>query len=383
MLHGPTTEIMKVALIHDYLNQYGGAERVLEALIALFPEAHLYTLLYSEERTFGRFSRNIHRTSFLDFALARQYHRPFIPLMPLAVKNLSPGDEYDLIISDSAGFAKGIQHGGRAFHLAYCHTPLRYAWELKSYFPNPIYKTLFGPAFEYLRQWDYQAAQRPDLLLAPSHFIAGKIKSYYRREACVLHPPVDYQKFYYDAGLQPSDAEEAYYLAVGRLMHYKRFDLLIEAFKQLRRRLKIVGTGPEEKYVARQSARSANIEYLPLVSDEELHALYNRARALLFPQVEDFGLVAAEAQACGTPVIALAAGGALEIVQDRVTGLFFKRQTVEDLIQAIRSFEQMSFDRQAIAQLSRRFSIASFQQGILDHLPAHLLEQRIAAYTTA
>jgi glycosyltransferase involved in cell wall biosynthesis len=366
---------MKVALVHDYLNQYGGAERVLEVLLDLFPQAHIYTLLHSEERTFSRFVKNIHRTSFLDIAIARRYHRPFIPLMPMAISRLDLGDEYDLIISDSAGFAKGIRHGRHAFHLSYCYTPLRYAWEINSYFPNPIFKTFFKPAFYYLRHWDFQAAQRPDVLLAVSNHIAGKIKEYYNRDANVLFPPVDYRRFNHNAELRGSPKSGSYYLAVGRLLHYKKFDLLIEAFRELNLPLKIVGRGPEEGNIKHKASLSSNIEFMPFVTDEELHALYNQAEAFVFPQVEDFGLVAAEAQACGTPVIALARGGALEIVVDGVTGIFFEQQTVEDIMHAVRRFQSMSFDRRQISQASQRFSIEGFKKGILAQIPACLLEK--------
>src|SRR3989344_6811771 len=169
---------MKVALVHDYLNQFGGAERVLEALLKIFPDAHLYTLLYDRERTGDRFEKKLTGTRFLNFEFVNRYHRPFIPLMPLAVERMNLGDRYDLVISDSAGFAKGIKIDPRIFHLTYCHTPLRYAWETDDYFKNPIFKAVFKPAFTYLRNWDYRAGRRPQAVLANSRFIAATIRHY-------------------------------------------------------------------------------------------------------------------------------------------------------------------------------------------------------------
>ncbi len=365
---------MKVALVHDYLNQYGGAERVLETLLDIFPEAHIYTLLYSPDATSERFQNRVHRTSILDFPLARRRHRLFIPLMPAAVRSLRVGRGYDLIVSDSAGYAKGVPQDGNTFHLSYCYTPLRYAWETDTYFANPVFRTLFRPAFEYLRRWDFKAAQRPDVLLAVSGYIAGKISSCYGRTARVVYPPVDTGKFCFDGSLQPSPERPSYYLAAGRLIHYKKFGLLIDSFRELGSELWIVGTGPEMPALTTMAAQTRKVRLMHFVKDRELHALYSGARALIFPQVEDFGLVAAEAQACGTPVIAYAAGGALEIVKDGHTGVFFHEQSPKSIAEAVRRFEQMHFDRREIGCSSRRFSPETFRKGIFESLPPELLQ---------
>jgi len=363
---------MKVALVHDYLNQYGGAERVLESLLDIFPGAHIYTLLYSPERTSLLFQGKVYKTSILDFPLARRKHRLFIPFMPAAVRSIGIRTDYDLIVSDSAGYAKGVSHKGHTFHLAYCYTPLRYAWEIDNYFSNPVFRTFFGPAFAYLRRWDLKAAQKPDALLAVSGFIAQKIQRNYGRTARVLYPPVDYRKFYFDASLQPSPENQEYYLAAGRLIHYKRFALLVEAFLEMGLNLWIVGTGPEKSRLRSLAAGARNIRFVDFVSDAELHALYSGARAFLFPQVEDFGLVSAEAQACGTPVISFAQGGALEIVLDGRTGIFFEEQSVPCIVEAVRRFEHTIFDREGISRLSRRFSSEQFRAGILQALPSEV-----------
>ncbi len=364
---------MKIAILHDYLNQYGGAERVLEALLDLFPDAHIHTLIYSRERTYGRFHRNVYRTSFLDFPLARRNHRAFIPFMPLAARRLALREDYDLIISDSAGFAKGIPCHPGTFHLSYCYTPLRYAWELDNYFANPLFKTVFRPAFDYLRSWDFAAAQRPDEFLAVSGFIAGKIRGCYGRDATVIYPPVDYHRFRYDPALQPSTGRAGHFLAAGRLMHYKKFHLVVDAFLRLRLPLVIVGIGPEKEALRKQAAGAENIRFLEEIDDKDLRALYNTARAFIFPQVEDFGLVAAEAQACGCPVIAYRAGGALEIVEEGLTGLFFDSQTPDAVVEAVRRADSLTFDRRSIARISRRFSLDRFRQSILSHVPQPFL----------
>ncbi len=356
---------MRVALVHDYLNQYGGAERVLEALIEIFPQAPIYTLFYDKEKTLGCFEGKIKGTSFLDYKFVWNHHRFFIPLMPMAANLLKLPDEYDLIISDSAGFGKGISCGRNALYISYCHTPLRYAWESQQYFNWPLaLKMATAPIFSYLRRWDKKAGQKPNILIANSRYIAEKIKKYYQRDAEVVYPPVDQKIFYKEGGVKRSD----YFLAIGRMLPYKRFDLIIEAFAKLKLPLKIVGSGPEEQRLKTMSFKlgAKNIEFVSFVKGGDgLRQLYNRARALIFPQVEDFGLVAAEAQACGTPVIAYAQGGAREIVRDGITGVLFHKQTAEGLAEAVERFSSLSFDEKVIERSAERFSKENFKQKIL------------------
>ena len=361
---------IRVALVHDYLNQYGGGERVLEALMEIFPEAPIYTLLHDSERTGGRFSGRVAKTSFLDFPFVRKNHRLFIPLMPFAAQSLNLKNDYDLVFSDTAGFAKGVKYGSATRHVSYIHTPLRYAWESDylnfqfSIFNFQFWKHVFKPVLNYLKKWDYQAAQKPDALVANSGFIAGKIKRYYHRDAQIIYPPVDTARFFYDKKSQISN----YYLAVGRLMHYKRFDLIIDAFARLGLPLKIVGSGPESQNLKFkiENLKLRNVELSPFVNDEnELRKLYNGAQALIFPQVEDFGLVAAEAQACGTPVIAYGVGGAAEIVSEPETGVLFHEQTPEGLIKAVEICQKKRFNRAAISRSAQRFSKDKFKKGIL------------------
>lgn len=352
---------MRIAIVHDYLNQYGGAERVLEVLLETFPEAHVYTLFHDPEQTHHRFTPRIKKTSFLDMQTVWQNHRAFIPLMPIAASFLKLSDEYDVILSATAGFAKGISYTEHIPHLSYCYTPLRYAWEFPNYFPHwPVFiKMLAAPAFSYLRWWDYRAGQRPQRIIAISHFIAEKIQKYYGREADIIYPPVDLDMFYPDKNA----SRNGYFLAVGRFLHYKRFDLIIEAFNQLQLPLIVVGVGPEQERL-KKMARSPKIQFMPFVDENELRLLYSGAEALIFPQVEDFGLVAAEAQACGTPVIAYAVGGAQEIIQDGKTGILFSHQNVPDLVFAVKKFLLTTFHASAIRRSAQRFSKTRFQKQI-------------------
>ena len=359
---------MKIAIVHDYLNQYGGAERVLECLLEMFPEADVYTLFFDRQVGGGRFAGYKIKTSWLDWPIVWRRHRFFIPLMPLAAQSLNLGDKYDLIISATAGYAKGIRYDSQTTrHVCYCYTPLRYAWEDgylgKWQIANS--KWLLKPILNYLRAWDYKMVQRPDKIIAISNHIAGKIKKYYDREAVVIYPPLDTTKFY-EVELRKNPYEvrlRKYFLAVGRLIHYKNFDLIVRAFNILQKPLKIVGVGPE---LARlKKIAGPNIEFLSFVpSDDELRKLYNGAQAFIFASAEDFGLVMAEAQACGTPVIALAAGGALEIVKEGETGIFFHEPTKESLVAAVYKFEKLKFDRKKIAQTAQKFSTKNFQMSL-------------------
>ncbi|MFA6407324.1 MAG: glycosyltransferase [Candidatus Paceibacterota bacterium] len=350
---------MRVAILHDYLNQFGGAERVLEVLLEIFPKADLYTLLYDSKKTFGRFDRNIAKTSILDNSLVRKKHRAFIPLMPFASEHLTSKDQYDLIISSTAGYAKGFNIKGR-YHISYCHSPLRYAWEvdyLKNlpFAPWPLKEMIINPIAQWMRQWDIDAAKRVNLFIANSHYIAQKVHSYYGREAFVVFPPVESRTFYPD----PLVAQGDYYLMAGRLLYYKGFDIGIKAFNRLKKPLKIVGAGPEAEKL-KALVKTPYIEFCSNISDEELRKLYSGAKAFIFPQIEDFGLVAAEAQACGTPVLAYRIGGGGEIVIHKKTGLLFDEQTPEAIEAAVRECEAMQFNRNEIAREAKRFSREQF-----------------------
>lgn len=352
---------MRVAVLHDYLNQSGGAERVLLAILGIFPDADLYTLLYDKDKTSGLFEKNITKTSFLDSRLVREKHRAFIPFMPMAAKRLK-AKGYDLVISSTAGYGKGIAVEA-PYHICYCHSPLRYAWEIDylkdlPFAPWPLKEMVVKPIANRLKAWDKKAAERVNLFVANSKFIAKKINSYYGRDAVVLYPPVDTDVFYPDTETERGN----YYLMVGRLLYYKRFDLGIQAFNRLKKPLYIIGRGPETEKL-KSLATSPLITFVPYVTDGELRKLYSGAQALVFPQVEDFGLVAAEAQACGCPVLAYRGGGAEEIVMNRKTGLFFGEQRPEAIMESVRESETMRWNRAVIAKNAERFSAAAFRRG--------------------
>lgn len=356
---------MKVALVHDYLNQSGGAERVLAALCELFPSAPIYTLVYDTRATYREFANRQVYTSFLQrVPFAVRYHRAFAPLMPFAIEQLDL-QEYDLVISSSEAFGKGVITRPDAIHICYCHTPPRFLWdgsqEHLSYSTLPSFaKTLALPFLTYLRMWDIQALPGVDYFFANSHFVSRRIAKYYRREARVLYPPVSLGMF--NVSLPRQD----YYILAMRLVPYKRPDIVIEAFNALGLPLKVVGEGPLRKKLERKAR--ANIEFLGHKPHTEMPAYLARARALIFPQEEDFGISAVESCAAGTPVIAYSGGGAREIIRQRVNGLLFSPQTSRGLIEAIRDFQNISFSDTMVRQSVVRFSEDSFTRGFMEAL---------------
>lgn len=332
----PLLERLKVALVHDWLTGMRGGEKCLEVLCELFPDADLYTLLHQK----GKLSQNIEsrsiRTSFvqhLPFGLKKYRH--YLPLFPLAIEQFDLS-AYDLIISSSHCVAKGVRLNNSTYHISYVHTPMRYVWDqFNTYFRQPrtswpvrIGAELMRP---YLQRWDRNTAKRVDTFLCNSNNIRKKILEYYGRESQVIYPPVDLSRF------KPGDTKADYYLMVGAFAPNKRVDLAVHAFNKLKLPLKISGSGQDEEYC--RSIAGETIEFLGTLSNEKLLELYQQARALVFPGEDDFGITPLEAQACGTPVIAFAAGGVLETVTDQ-TGLFFKEQNVEALVKAVEIMER-------------------------------------------
>jgi len=364
---------MRIALVHDYLNQYGGAEKVLEAFLEIFPDAPIYTLLYDRKIVDKFFSGKKIKTSFLQkIPFIRKHHRLFPPLMPLAVERLDLS-EYDIVLSDSAAFGKGIITKPDTLHVCYCHTPIRYAWDdshkyIREFSMKKIAK-FFVPIFmNYLRLWDREAAYRVDRFICNSAFVAQRIKKYYKQESEVIHPPVDMENFGLPdnkSGVYPAKGGTSF-LMVGRLLPYKRFDMAIEAFNKLELPLKIIGNGPEMKKLKKMA--NWNIEFLGEKNNQELKKYYQECRALIFPQEEDFGIVALEAMACGRPVIAYGGGGALESVLGGKTGVFFDEQMIESLIGAVKRFEGLKFDSKEIYQHALKFNKENFKKKIKEFI---------------
>ncbi len=352
---------MRIAFVHEYLNQFGGAERMLAELCALFPHAPIYTLLYDEEATRGLFKDRTIRTSFLEsWPLAKRRHRWYPLLMPIAIEQFDFSD-FDVVISVSASFAKGIITKPGTKHICFCLTPPRFLWDQSQKFTREfgfpsMLRALMLPFISYLRIWDLQAADRVDEFWAISKYVSQRIKTYYHQPSKLIYPPVDVSKFHI------SNHADSYYLMVGRLVSYKKFDIAIEAFNQTGKRLRIVGTGPELARLKRIA--KDNIEFLGAVPDNELPGLYANAAALIFPQEEDFGIVPLEAMASGRPVIAYRGGGALETILEGETGAFFAEQTSQSLIECLNAFQPQLIDPQKCRAQAERFDISVFRANI-------------------
>ena len=348
---------MKIALAHDHLNQIGGAERVLAQLHQLYPQAPIYTLLYDANSVGNYFAKWNIKTSFIQrLPGGVKFFKWYLALMPLAVEQFDLRD-YDLVVTSASALIKGVLVKPAALNVCYCHTPTRYLWsDTHSYtsdLPQPKFVKKILPIFlSRLRQWDYVAAQRVDHYAANSQFVAARIAKYYRREAEIIYPPVDT-----DLWGTPVNPEN-YYLLVSRLRPYKRVDLAIKAFNKLNIPLKIIGNGEQEAEL--KAMAKPNIEFLGAVDDQTKANYMARARALIHPQEEDFGITAVEAMACGRPVIAYASGGALETVVDGVSGRLFSEQSWEALADTVIRFQFEHYDPLVIQKQAQRFSRQTF-----------------------
>jgi len=367
---------MKIALVHDYLVQYGGAERVLECFMEIWPYAPIYTLIYDEEKTHGIFKGKRIYTSFLqNFPYSHKNHRIFPPLMPPAIEQFD-FSKYDLVLSDSSSYAKGAITPPKTLHICYCHTPMRYAWDdCQKYieeFGFPRFVKKLVPFFmNYIRVWDRVSAERPDEYIANSNFVTGRIKKYYKKDSSVINPPVDTEKFYV------SERQGDYFLAVGRLMTYKRFDIVIEAFNELGWILKIIGRGPDMKRLSKIA--KSNITFLGRLSDEDLAKTYSEAKAFIFPQEEDFGIVAIEAMASGRPLIAFRGGDIVEHVREGVEGIFFDEQAPGSLLAALKKFDSNNFDSRKIRERALPFDREIFKSRIKDYVESGLERHKTRA----
>ena len=355
---------MKIALVHDFLIQDGGAEKVFMTLAELWPEAPIFTIVANKN---WRKTLNTHRfhTSFLEkLPFGKKFYQAYLPLIPFAVKNLNLRD-FEVIISSSSAFAKGVRTPANSLHICYCHTPTRYLWNdtclyLEELPYNDFVKKIILKIFPLLRKWDIKAANAPNFLIANSQAVQKRINRYYGRTADVIYPPIDTKKFYI------SNKIKNYFLIGGRLVSYKRYDLAIEAFNRLGLPLKIFGTGREYKKL--KSMAKKNIEFLGNVSEEEKAELLSQAIAFIYPQEEDFGLTSIESMASGRPVIAYAKGGALETVIPGVTGELFENQTWESLAFTILRFKPENYNSESIRNFALQFDKEVFKQKILQYI---------------
>ena len=348
---------MKIALVYDRINKWGGAERVLLALHELFPDAPLFTAVYSPDKAkWAKIFPNVIPSYLQKIPILRNKHELLGTFMPFTFE-LFDFSGFDLVISVTSEAAKGIITGPKTRHICYMLTPTRYLWSgYDFYFKSRLLRSVSRPIINYLRRWDKIAAFRPDNLIAISSEVQKRITRYYNRPSRIIFPPVNIPN-----KTKPVK-REAFYLLVSRLVAYKRVDLAIKAFNKLGYPLYIVGSG-NDGWKLRLTAKR-NIKFLGEVSDSKLDYYYGRCQALIFPQEEDFGITAVEAQAHGAPVVAFKAGGVLDTVADGVTGVFFSRQEVDSLVSAVAQFKRAGFSRSRLLESAKRFSKARFKKEI-------------------
>lgn len=356
---------MKTAIVHEWLVNYAGSEKCVESFINICPDATVYSLvdfLNEEQREIilkGKFAQ----TSFIQkLPSANTRHRYYLPLFPKAIESFDLSD-YDIIISSSHAVAKGVKTNKKQLHISYCYSPMRYAWDNADEYLKGFKGSVAKLFIKYLRRWDLKSSKNPDYIVAISEHIRKKIKRIYNRDADVIYPPVDTDKF------QLETNKSDYYLAASRLVPYKKIDLIIDAFaKMLDKKLVVIGSGPEkEKIIAKATP---NIDVIGYQDFESLKSYMQKAKAFVFAAEEDFGIVVVEAMACGTPVIAFGIGGAAETVVDGVTGILFPEQTVDSIVEAVKRFDVIShsMNYKEIRLHSERFSRQTFERNIKDYV---------------
>ncbi len=347
----------RLALVHDWLNQMGGAEDVLEALVGLYPTAPVYTSMYWRDGMPAAYRQWDVRPTWMDrLPGIYRHHQPYLPLYPLAFSRLDLS-RYELVLSNKSGFCHGVRAGPQTVHVCYCLSPTRYVWGFEAYaareaIPAPL-RWALRPLVRWLRRWDYKAAQRVDHFVAISSQVQARVKRFYGRESSIIYPPVDTQSF------QPVSRPGDYFLIVSRLVPYRRIDLAVRAFNRLGLPLVIAGDGRDRE--ALQAMAGPNVTFLGYVSDAERDDLLARCRAYVLPGEEDFGIAPVQAQAAGRPVIAYAAGGALDTVVPGQTGLHFHQLTPESLAEAVTRFDDLRFDPDLVRRHALRFDKSVFE----------------------
>jgi glycosyltransferase involved in cell wall biosynthesis len=364
---------LKIAIVHEWFVSYAGSEKVVEQIIRLYPEADLYSLIdfTPEDKRGFLLNKNVKTSLIQHLPMARTEYRAYLALMPFAIRRFDLSG-YDLIISSSHATAKGIRKIPQQLHICYCHTPMRYIWDLQHLYiqakglDRAVVASITAPFFKALRRWDVATSRGVDHFVCNSHYIRDRIKRAYGRDAEVIYPPVDIKNF------TISDKREDYFITVSRMVPYKRVDIVVEAFVRLGLPLIVIGEGPELKKIKGLARR--NIELMGYLSDDVLRLYIQRARAFVYAAEEDFGIAPVEAQACGVPVIAYGRGGVTETVipfqEDGhseikpPTGLFFHKQTPEALIGAVKRFESMEerFNPYEIRKNAERFSVERFRE---------------------
>ena len=354
---------MRIALIHDHLAQEGGAEKVLEVLSEMYPEAPIYTLIYDQEKTDRNFpGKKIEASVIQRLPGGLRFYRWYMPLMPMAVEFFDLRN-YDVVISDTSSFAKGVITHPNTLHICYCHTPTRFVWsdthqyinELKY---NKYFKKLIAIVLNYIRIWDRQAADRVDTFIANSATVKKRIKKYYKRDSHIIYPSIEEEKYYV------SDKQGDFFLSGSRLVPYKRHDIVIQACKELGLKLKVFGSGIDMDRLKEVAGDDSNIEILGRISDKEKAKLFSTCRAYINPQREDFGLTIVEAMASGRPVIAVGQGGAKETIIAGQTGEFFPAETKDALKAVLQNFDHTKYNGDEIREQALKFSKANFKRQI-------------------
>ncbi len=349
---------MKSALVYEWLVTHGGGEKTLAAIAELFPSP-IYALVKDDKYIKSSpFAATSVTTTFLQkFPNATQWYRYYLPFFSSAIETLDL-KEYDLVLSVSHAVAKGVETGPHQLHLCYCLTPMRYAWDLENVYLDKLgflQKQFARMTLERLRRWDVKSARRVDHFATISHYVANRIHRIYGKESEVIYPPVDVEK------ITLEENKEDFYLTVSRLVPYKNVELIVETFAQLSdRRLVVIGDGPEMEAIKKKATK--NVEILGSQPESTVHHYLKKARAFIFAAEEDFGIAPVEAQAAGTPVIALGKGAALETILSNKTGVFFQEPTVYHLLQAIKAYERAEFDCKKIRQHAERFSTERFKR---------------------
>jgi glycosyltransferase involved in cell wall biosynthesis len=362
---------MRVALVHDWLTGLRGGEKVLDALVELFPDATIFTLVHVEGSTTARIEARPIETAFTQkLPFASRHYRWYLPLFPRAIESLDL-EGFDLVLSSSHCVAKGVRPPPGAIHVCYCHTPMRYVWDrFADYFGSGLEsRLLYGPFARALRRWDRASAARVHHFIANSRYVASRIRSYYDREVDeVIPPPVDTDFYTPGGGGDPGAGD--YYLVASALVPYKRIDLAIDAFRERKEELLVVGTGPSRSKL--QASAPANVRFLGWLPDEELRRLYRACRASILPGVEDFGIVPVETLACGRPVVAFAEGGVLDTVTDGDTGVLFDEPSPASLSHAIDRVSSLSFNKERLREQALRFSHDKFRSRMRDFVRSRL-----------
>lgn len=346
----------KTAIVHDWFCNMGGGDKVAEIFLDIMPDSPIYTSCYLEKSLTPKLKSADIRASYLQKYInqKKDNHQKFLPFMPSAFESFDMS-EYDIVLSSSSCCAKGIITRPETIHICYCHTPMRYAWEYFYEYTEamkPLKRKMINYMMNYMRIWDAVSANRVDYFIANSHNVAGRIRKHYRRDAAVVHPPIDTDYFV------PGEKEGDFYLCVSRLVKYKKIDLAVEACNRLHVPLIVIGQGAE--YERLRSMAGSTVQILGRQPDEVIREYYQRCKAFLFPGEEDFGMSPLEVQSCGRPVIAYAGGGALETVVDGRTGVLFKEQTAESLMNAIEKMNQIKFEKAALRAHAKKFGKQRF-----------------------